>query len=223
MLREFAFSTFLKILELKDAARLTALKGMQRGGGYQYWRPLSLLSPQVMRNELLLDDIEGRVSELSNGHQAKYNTAALRRISEWVTLRDVVYRRRPAAEDRIIYPIGSIELSVKIEPEVAFAMNDGEFHMQVWATRSPTLSEQTLSMGMFLFRKASRKAGRTQRLVIFDTVKDRLFYETDILRNAEQNLEREIRDIDRQWILAEDSAASRRRPSGPAEDRATVR
>lgn len=45
--RELAFSTFLKLLEIPEPQKMATLRGFRRGGGFNYWRPLQVLAPEV--------------------------------------------------------------------------------------------------------------------------------------------------------------------------------
>lgn len=197
-MREFAFSTFLKLLELQDKQRESAIKGLKRGGGFQYWRPLFNLAPEIVRGKLDTLDIPERVALMASGHQQKYNEAALAKLAIWVGRYGVEYRSRP---ERIVEPIDeTVGLAVRIEPEVAFA-TDGDKHlMHVWATKNPILSERTLSMGLAFFRDVSRAHGHNDcRFLILDTVRDRTFVELNIVKNARLMLQKEIDDIVARW------------------------
>ncbi len=82
-----------------------------------------------------------------------------------------------------------------MEPELAFSMVGHTYLVHVWATTKPSLSEQTLSMGLYLFRSSFYKEGYDNyQYLIFDTVKDRIFAEFNIFDNAVDML-REQREI----------------------------
>lgn len=190
--REIAFSTFLKLLELSDTQKAATLRGFMRGGGFNYWRPLQILAPDVVGGDLDLTSIQERVALLAKGHQRKYNDNALTSLLKWASRRRLQKRPRP---ERLVRKFSNSGLKVRLEPEVAFAMDGRNYLMHIWATNNPALSEETLSMGLHFFRLHFQKAGNEDfQFLIFDTVKDRIFAEFNILQNAAQMLDLQ-RDI----------------------------
>ncbi|MBT5047251.1 MAG: hypothetical protein HOM58_02020 [Rhodospirillaceae bacterium] len=80
-------------------------------------------------------------------------------------------------------------MKVRLNPEVAFAMGGHSYLMHIWATNNPTLTEETLSMGLYFFRHYYRKVGGNDvQFLIFDTVKDRIFAEFNVLDSANDML-----------------------------------
>ena len=180
--RELAFSTFLKLLELPDPQKVTTMRGFLRGGGFNYWRPLQELAPEVVVGTLGLGDIQDKVGLMAKGHQRRYNERALTNLLKWISRRKIQRRKQPP---RLVKKFGNTGLMVRLQPEVAFAMDGRNYLMHVWATTNPTLSEETLSMGLHFFRFHSREAGCDDfQFLIFDSVKDRIFAEFNVLQNA---------------------------------------
>ena len=179
--RELAFSTFLKLLELNEPQKATTLRGFLRGGGFNYWRPLQMLAPDIVSGKLALGDIASRVGALAKGHQRKYNEAALDRLLKWVLGRNLQYRRAP---EKVVRDFGESGLKVRIEPEVAFVMDGRHYLMHIWATNSPSLSDETLSMGLHFFRQSMKPTLPDANYLLFDTIKNRVFSEVDLLQHA---------------------------------------
>ncbi|MEM7214918.1 MAG: hypothetical protein AAF423_05185 [Pseudomonadota bacterium] len=204
--RVIAFSTFLKLVELDDQKKMAALRGFKRGGGFNYWRPLQVLSSEIIKNQLTLEDLSSRLDTFAKGHQKKYNERALLKILLWKSKRKVNARRRP---ERFEYRLGSSGFTVKFEPELSFELNGSNYLAHVWATNTPTLSETSLSVGLYLLKLAARKNGLIDyNYLILDTVKDRTFGEFDILANSEDMLNDQISILGDLWS---DSVPDRRR------------
>ncbi len=212
--RELAFSTFLKLLELDGPHQLAALRGFLRGGGYNYWRPLQVLAPNVVSGELDLAGIQNSVGLMAKGHQRKYNEHALTVLLKWLSRRKIQVRRRP---ERLVKKFGNTGLHVRLEPEVAFAMDGREYLMHVWATNKPPLSEETLSMGLYYLRNHFHgELDRDVQFLIFDTVKNRLFSEISILENAPELLRAQRDQLSNLW--AEVNSSSVPIPKKPGDD-----
>ena len=195
--RELAFSTFLKLLELPDPKKETTLRGFLRGGGFNYWRPLQALAPEVVGGHLDVSGIQEKVGLMAKGHQRRYNDHALTNLLKWISRRRVQSRRRP---DKIVRKFGNSGLKVRLEPEAAFAMDGRSYLMHIWATNNPTLSEETLSMGLYFFRHHFRDADNADcQYLIYDTVKDRIFAEFNIIESAAPMLRQQRDLLSRLW------------------------
>ena len=211
--RELAFSTFLKLLELTDAQKRATLRGFKRGGGYNYWRPLQLLAAEAISGKLGLSDVQDKVAFMAKGHQRKYNERALTSILKWASRRRLQLRDRP---ERVVKKFGNSGLKVRLEPEVAFLMDRRRYLMHIWATNSPTLSEETLSMGLFFFRHHMQGTVEPDcQFLIFDAVKDRIFAEFNILSNAGDMLTRQRESLNKHWSDLESEGET----SGPAPEK----
>ena len=218
--RELAFSTFLKLLELPRRDKAATLRGFKRAGGFNYWRPMTKLAPKVAKGSLDLSDIQEEVGNLAKGHQRKYNINALTNLLKWTSRRRLTMRKSPG---RLVKEFGSTGLKVRIEPELSFAMQGNEYLVHLWATTNPTLSEETLSMGLFFFRYHFRKNGyENHRYLILDTVKDRMFSEVgiidhmpDMLREQGEILSSLWADINREIERAREKGADDHIITGP--------
>lgn len=184
--RRLAFSTFLKLLELPQPQKAAALRGFKRGGGFNYWHPMQVLAREVANRELDLSGVQQKVAAMAKGHQRKYNVNALTNLLKWVIRRKITPLTRP---EKVIKKFGNSGLKVRIAPELAFRMGGNNYFMHVWATNNPSLSPETLSMGLYFFRRHFRKAGyENYQYLIFDTVKDSVFGEFNIFENASEML-----------------------------------
>lgn len=216
--RELAFSTFLKLLELPEPQKAATLRGFKRGGGFNYWRPLQVLAPEVVGGKLDMSGIQERMSGLAKGHQRKYNDHALTNLLKWVSRRRVVLRSYP---NKVVKKFGNSGLKVRLMPEAAFAMDGRNYLMHVWATNNPTLSEETLSMGLYFFRHHFQSEGHANyQFLIFDTVKNEIFAEFNILRSASELLSKQREILTSLWKnIDRDSEAPRPRPGeGPKDE-----
>ena len=213
--RELAFSTFLKLLELKDPQKASTLRGFKRGGGFNYWRPLQTLAPEVVGGKLDLSGMQEKVALMAKGHQRKYNDQALTNLLKWVSRRRLALRSRPR---KVVKKFGNSGLRVRLEPEVAFTMDRRNYFMHLWATNNPSLSEETLSMGLYYFRHHFQNEGHTsQQFLIFDTVKDRIFAEFNILVNAPEMLGNQQEIISNIWSSIDDENEAPRPGKTPDE------
>ncbi len=190
------FSTFLKLLELPDGGKKSALRGFLRAGGYRYWRPLQELARPVAKKELSLSELQEQVAIMAKGHQRKYNEAALTSLLKWVSRRTIVVHKSP---DKQLKEFGTAGLKIKLDPELTFSMGGIEYLMHVWATNSPPLSEETLSMGLYFFRSCFTKLYPNHQYLIFDTVKNNVFTELAILDSAKEMLAAQRNKLDKIW------------------------
>lgn len=150
---------------------------------------------------------------MAKGHQRKYNDRALTNLLKWVSRRRIQHRKRP---ERLVRKFGNSGLKVRLEPEVAFAMDGRNYFMHIWATNNPTLSEETLSIGLHFFRRHFQDAGHTDsQYLIFDTVKDSIFAEFNILESADSMLTQQRNLLSKFWssVNGEDEAP----PRGPSD------
>ncbi len=197
MEHKLAFSTFMKLIELDDKPKQTTLRGFLRGGGFNYWRPLQSLAKKVANGELDVASLQDEVAHRSKGHQRKYNTNALTKLLFWASRRSITVRREPGPK---IVKLTKSGLSVKIAPELAFIMQGNKYLMHIWATNSPSLSEETLSTALYFFKsEIDEKYKNGWNFLIFDTVKDRVFGELDILQNAPEMLAAEGKNLGVLW------------------------
>ena len=219
MERKLAFSTFLKLLELPEVEKAQTLRGFLRGGGFNYWRPLETLAPEIVRDGLELPGIQQKVAMMSKGHQRKYNENALINLRKWFNRHRVQHRRVPGKIDR---SFGKAGLWVKLRPEVAFEMDRRVYLMHVWATNNPSLTDETLSMGLFFFRHHFRiEFNEDYHYLIFDSVKNRMFGEFEVLEDASDRLGAQANLLDHLWTELDVPAKGRSEPvisdvSGPS-------
>lgn len=208
--RQLAFSTFLKLLELPDTQKAATLRGFRRGGGFNYWRPMQNLAPEVATRRLDIMGIQDRVAVLAKGHQRKYNESALMTLLKWCSRKKLSLQSSPGKH---IVPIGAAGLSVRLEPELAFLTGGRNYVMQIWATNNPSLSDETLSAGLFLFVQAFRGIlTRDTQYVIFDCVKNRLFTEINMIDNAADMLAAQITVLDALWRDLDRRSTEERKP-----------
>lgn len=189
---KLGFSTFLKLLELPEPKKASMLRGFKKAGGYDYWKPLKTYASDVANQDIVGAGISDAVRMMSKGHQLKYNDQALTRVSKWFQSRHATVVKRP---DGIVRKFTNSGLHVRLEPEVAFKIGRQKFLMHIWATNSPSLSERTLSTGLYYFKEHFSEAGNDDcQYLIYDTVKDRVFGELDILVSAHNilHVQREI-------------------------------
>ncbi|MBL1404974.1 MAG: hypothetical protein COC17_03785 [Hyphomicrobiales bacterium] len=184
--RIIAFSTFLKLIELDEQKKKTMLRGFLRGGGFNYWRPLQVLSQEIIQNKLDFEGLSSKMESFAKGHQQKYNKNALIKILDWKSKRTLLALER---QGRFEYVLGNSGFTVKMEPELAFSLNGSDYLAHVWATNTPTLSESTFSVGLYMLKLAAENHGiKSKNFLIIDTVKDRSFGEFNILANSESML-----------------------------------
>lgn len=185
--RELAFSTFLKLLELAEPQKAATLRGFKRGGGFNYWRPLQVLAPEVANDDLSFKEMQEKIGMFAKSHQRKYNEKALTNLMKWTSRRKIMIRTRP---EKVVKKFGNSGLKVRIEPELSFFMGGRNYLMHIWATNNPTLSDETLSMGLYFFRRHfhKKKGYKNHQYLIFDTVKDIMFAEFNIFESAPEML-----------------------------------
>lgn len=219
---DLAFSTFLKLLELDEPKKKAMLRGFLRGGGYNYWRPLQMLAPDVARGDLDMAGIQDKCAAMAKSHQRKYNEAALTKLMKWTSRRSITVRAKP--EIPVTKKFGNSGLRVRMQPELIFSVGPQKYWLQLWATNSPVLTEETLSMGLFFLMSHVRQEHRDSDLsfLIFDTIKERMYGEFDVLANAQQHLSAERAIIDSLWseLTAGESGeerSERRREEQPDE------
>ena len=73
--------------------------------------------------------------------------------------------------------------------------------MAVWATTKPALSDEVLSVGLFFMKRAYEVKGHTHhQFLIFDTVRNRVFSEIDILSSTLFLLKSRHDAIKKDWM-----------------------
>lgn len=196
MERVLAFSTFLKLLELPEPQKVVALRGFLRGGGFNYWRPMQVLAAEVAKGELDLSGIQERVGQMAKSHQRKYNEIALTNLLKWTSRKKISLRTSP---EKVVKKFGNSGLKVRIKPELAFSLDGRNYLMHIWATNNPSLSEETLSMGLYFFRHHLKDEHENFQFLIFDTVKNRIFAEFSIFGNAAESLRAQREILSEKW------------------------
>jgi len=214
MAREIAFATFLKLLQLDGSPRRAELKRLLVGGGYPYWRPLQSLASQAILAGASLENLNAKVGSVCTGHQEKYNKNGLKALFKWAQDRSC----KPADPiPEIVAKFGSSGLAVRLKPELSFELNGNLISMALWATIKPALSDEVLSIGLFFMKRAYEVKGHTQRqFLLFDTTKDRVFSEIDILSSTLFLLKSKHDGIKKDW--AETSGVPPTPPSDDSKD-----
>jgi hypothetical protein len=180
--REIAFTTLLKLLQLEAGPRKSELKRLLGGGGYPYWRPLQNLAPEAIAAGSDLNVLKLKISAACSGHQEQYNTNGIAKLHKWAQERLCVLAE-PVPE--ISAKFGISGLTVRLHPDIAFELNGNLMAMALWATTKPTLSDQVLSIGLLFMKQAYAVKGHTKHhFLIFDTIRDRVFNEFDILSST---------------------------------------
>jgi hypothetical protein len=216
--REIAFTTFLKLLQLPDGPRRASLKKLASGSGYPYWRPLQKIASEAVLPGANIDILRQKVEQFCTGHQQKHNKNGLTVLHNWAQERSCeVADTFP----EIVADFGSSGLAVRLRPDVSFRLNGTIFSMALWATTKPELSKEVLSIGLFFMKRAYEAKGYTgHQFLIFDTVKDRVFSEIDILASTLHLLKSKHDVLRNDW--AEVKGPSPGSPDGPARHHAAA-
>jgi hypothetical protein len=194
--KEIALSTFLKLLELREKDRRTEFRRLNGGGGYPYWQPLKDAASDAVMAGANLDQLIKQVEKKCSGHQQKYNKNALVTLCGWSKKRECKPVEQPPA---LTSPFGTSGISVRLQPDVSFELNGITYSMVLWATTKPTLSDETLSVALLFIRDEYEQCGVSNRFVIFDTIKNRVFTEMDIIASAQKLLEAKKEIFKKNW------------------------
>lgn len=214
MAKPIGFSAFLKLLELSEGPRKSELKKkLGGGGGFQYWRPLHITAPKAILPGANVGLLKAEIASLCSGHQRQYNDNALTMFSRWTAGRAL----EPGVALPVIdVPFGNSGLSVRLRPTVTFKLDGTLFAMNLWATTRPALTINTLSIGLLFCASAYKAQGhQAHKHVIFDTIKNRLFVEEEILPNSLLLLKDKVDAFKRDWDAL--SPPSRPSPEGPTD------
>lgn len=197
MLKPIGFSAFLKLVELADGPRKTALKKKLGGGkGFQYWRPVQTVAPKAILPAADFAALKQEIDGLCSGHQRKYNNNAFDAFCKWVEGKAIT---ASPSLPTIDVPFGSSGLTIRLKPNMSFELEGKLYSINLWATTKPELSRKTLSIGLRFCANAFKAKGYTHNHLILDTVKNRLFREDDILPNALHLLKDKVDAFKKDW------------------------
>lgn len=194
--KEIAFSTFLKLLELQEKDRRTEFRRLNAGSGFPYWQPLKDAATEAVKTDANLDLLIQQVERKCSGHQQKYNKNALVTLCAWSKRRECSPIESPPT---LTVPFGSSGISVRLQPDVSFELNGTTYSMVLWATTKPSLSDETLSVALLFIRVEYEEHKVSNRFVIFDTIKNRVFTEMDIVAAAQKLLEAKKEIFKKNW------------------------
>jgi hypothetical protein len=214
MTRPIGFSAFLKLLELSETARRSELKKkLGGGGGFQYWRPVQLAAAKALASRTDVEQLKLQIDGMCSGHQREYNKRALVAFCNWISGKAI----SPIENlPNIDVAFGNSGLVIRIKPEVAFELDGERFSMNLWATTRPTLTLNTLSIGLAFCANAYRARGHDGYAhLVFDTVGNRLFREADIVSNALHLLKDKVDAFKRDWSALNPLAPGS--PDGPSD------
>jgi hypothetical protein len=215
MVKPIGFSAFLKLLELSDGPRRAELKKkLGGGGGFQYWRPVQIVSPKAILPAADIELLKKEIDTFCSGHQRQYNKNAFAAFCIWIKGKAI---KPIAALPTIDVPFGSSGLVVRLKPDISFELDGKFFSMNLWATTKPLLTVNTLSIGLLFCASAYKARGHeNHRHVILDTISNRLFREEDILPNAIHLLKDRVDAFKKDWdALNLPPPAS---PDGPTDE-----
>lgn len=194
--KEIALSTFLKLLELPEKDRRAEFRRLSAGGGFPYWQPLKDVALDAVTVGANLDQLIKQVEKKCSGHQQKNNKNALVTLCGWSKKRECKPVKRPPA---LTIPFGTSGISIRLQPDVSFELNAITYSMVLWATTKPPLSDGTLSVALLFIRDEYEPHGVNNRFVIFDTIKNRVFTEMDIIASAQKLLEAKKEIFKKNW------------------------
>jgi len=214
MTRPIGFSAFLKLLELSDALRRSELRKKLGGGrGFQYWRPVQLAAAKAIASRADVEQLKRQIDSMCSGHQREYNKRALVVFCNWINGKSI---RPVEILPTVDVPFGNSGLVIRIKPEVAFELDGERFSMNLWATTRPTLTLNTLSIGLAFCANAYRARGHDGcGHLIFDTVSNRLFRESDIASNVLHLLKDKVDAFKKDWAALNPAAPGS--PEGPSD------
>lgn len=198
MLTVISFQTFLKLCAQTDGGKRSTLSNYLRPGGYDYWRPLKMLAESVARLHIVEAQIGAHVDALcTKADQRRYNSNALVRLSQWAAPRGPQLLPRP---DRRVVPIGSGQIAIRVEAELCFQQRRDRHLMSIWATTGTALEDEIASAGLFFLSEHLRQ-GRydSHRVLLFNTVRNRVYDESSILESAPTLLQQQTTVVDRIW------------------------
>lgn len=195
---EIAFQTFLKLCSQTDGGKRSTLRNYLRPGGYDYWRPLKILAEDVATLAIPEAEVEGRVNGMcSKTDQRRYNSNALIRLSQWATPRRPQLLARPP---RKVVPMGSGSIAIRVEAELCFQQRRDRNLMSIWATTGTSLEDEIASAGLlFLSDNLREGAFESHRVLLFNTVRNRIYDESTILESAPTLLDQQTTLIERIW------------------------
>ena len=214
MARPIGFSAFLKLLELSDAPRKSEFKKkVGGGGGFQYWRPLHITAPKVIRPAADINLLKDEIDTLSSAHQRQYNKNALVSFFDWTTGKAIEPGTTLPTVD---VPFGNSGLLIRLKPTVTFKLDGVLFAANLWATTKPALTINTLSVGLLFCASAYKAQGyQAHKHMIFDTIRNRPFVEEEILPNSLLLLKDKVDAFKRDWDAL--NPPSRPSPESPTD------
>lgn len=218
MAKPIGFSAFLKLLELRPGPRKTELRRKLGGGrGFQYWRPTQIVAPKAILPGANLTLLRAEISSLCSGHQKKHNENAFDAFGKWIQGKAISpIESLPKME----VPFGNSGLIVRLHPEMSFRLDGNNYSMTLWATTKPSLSIETLSVGLFFLAAAYRAKQHSHQHLILDTTRNRPFREADILPSAIHLLKDKVDAFKRDWD--ELNSESAKPPQTPKPDQPTA-
>jgi hypothetical protein len=210
-IKEIAFSTFLKLLELDQKARRAEFRRLNAGGGYPYWQPLKDAATNAIKVGADVNALIKEVEKKCSGHQQKHNKNALVTLCGWSQTRECTPIEQPSA---LTIPFGTSGISIRLHPDISFKLNGITYSMLLWATTKPPLSDETLSVALLFTRSEYEHHGVGHRFVIFDTIKKKVFTEMDIIASANKLLQAKKDLFKKDWEAATSAPPPPSSPSG---------
>lgn len=219
MAKPIGFSAFLKLLQLSDVRRKAELRKKQGSGkGYQYWRPLQIVAPKAILKGASIVSLITEIESLCSGYQQKYNKDAFATFGKWI---DGKLIEPMASLPQIDVEFGNSGLTIRLRPDVSFKLDGAPCSMNIWATTTPLLTEETLSAGLLFLSSAYKsKDYGTPKFLVFDAVSNRVSQESDILPIAAKFLESKAAAFKRDWDSLNPTSPSS--PTPPRHDQPSL-
>jgi hypothetical protein len=198
MAKPIGFLAFLKLLQLPDGARRAELKKkLGGGGGFQYWRPLQIVASKAILPGANVGSLTLEIDSLCSGHQRRYNQNGFEAFSKWIQGKSI----EPIDPlPKIEAAFGNSGLIIRLGPDVSFKLDGIPRSMNLWATTTPLLTINALSVGLFFLAAAYKTRGHTgcQHLIL-DTISNSLFSEADIIPSAIHLLKDKVDAFKKDW------------------------
>ncbi|WP_142848742.1 hypothetical protein [Telmatospirillum sp. J64-1] len=144
---KLGLTRFLKISSLPLNEQVQELEQYLHPGGYNFYRELRRLTPSIATREVTVEEAERQVREnCSNPAEVEHNLAGIRALAHWVGKRKL---------ELVEPPKGSVtrgDITVRLEPELAFLEKGVLNVVALWNIATPELSPHIAGTGVHLLR-----------------------------------------------------------------------
>jgi hypothetical protein len=178
-----SFTTFLKLMNLNDEAKMREVQKYFSGSGYDFYKELRRGAKEISLGSSTKDDVYQRINSLSRKPERDNNMEGLEAFLKWLHKQrgDFTYPPHDIVKSQTEF------VNIRISPEVFYRDTSNFGHIvYIWNTKTPKPSKGSIGAGLYLLKEFLAQGSYTNSSVYLLNLRENKVYDESIIKNTSQ-------------------------------------